>query len=75
MKYKDIKNQKFGHLTAIQRSPKKNAKGQVYWICRCDCGQLLVVRGDNLRNGTSTQCSDCFGVGRPSDYVKEVVLT
>lgn len=59
MKYKDIKGQKFGSLTVIQRSSRRNAKQQLYWICRCDCGRLLVVRGDNLRNGISTKCSIC----------------
>lgn len=70
MKYKDMKNQKFGRLTALQRSPRTNPKGQAYWICRCDCGRLLVVRGDNLRRGNATQCSACFRRGRLSAFIE-----
>ena len=68
---KDMKGQKFGSLTVIQRSPRRNAKQQVYWICRCDCGRLLVVRGDLLRCENSTQCSVCNGKGRSSRFVEE----
>lgn len=71
MRFKNIKGQRFGNLTVLQRSPKKNAKGQVYWICRCDCKRLLVVRGDDLRLGTTVRCSVCRGsAGRPSVFVE-----
>ena len=72
MSYIDIKGQRFGHLKVIQRSSRKNAAHQLYWICRCDCGRLLSVRGDNLRLGVSTQCAICAGTnGRSSVFCKE----
>lgn len=71
MKCKDMKGLKFGHLTPIQRSTHTNAAGQVYWVCRCDCGRFLVVRGDNLRRGISTACTDCSAAGRRSRFLKE----
>lgn len=74
MKYKDMTGQKFSHLFVICRHSKTNAKRQAFWLCRCDCGQFLVVRGDNLRSGTSTRCSECTGhPGKSSIYVKEVI--
>lgn len=73
MKYKDIKGQRFGYLTVIQRSPRRNAKQQMYWICRCDCGRYLVVRGDSLRRGEAVHCSVCRGdkAGRLSRFIEE----
>lgn len=71
MSIKDMKGQRFGHLTVIQRSSRRNAKQQVYWVCRCDCGRLFSTRGDNLRRGITTRCSDCWGKGRKSVFVEE----
>ena len=70
MKYKDMKNQRCGHLTVIRKSKRTNAKGQAHWVCMCDCGRYLTVRGDRLRNGTSTQCSACFGSGKTSRFLE-----
>lgn len=61
---KDMKGLRFGHLTVIAESTLKNAKYQTYWICRCDCGNYLRVRGDNLRRGNSRRCSDCKHITR-----------
>lgn len=66
----DMSGKKFAALTVIKRSPRKNAKGQAYWICKCDCGRYLQVRGDNLRRGIARQCTCCFGHGGTvSDFI------
>ena len=70
MNMKNMIGKRFGHLTVIDKSGKCNAKRQVYWLCRCDCGSMLIIRGDNLRRGTSTQCARCHGRGKPSDFVE-----
>ena len=69
----DLSGQRFGHLTVIQRSSRKNAKCQAFWVCKCDCGRFLTVRGDNLYSGKSRQCSMCCGSGKPSIYVEDVM--
>lgn len=30
-----------------------------HYNCQCECGIIKIVRADGLRNGRSTQCSDC----------------
>lgn len=67
---KDMIGQRFGHLVVVNRAIRRNPKGQAFWLCKCDCGSMLVVRGDNLRFGISTQCSKCSGKGKMSDFVK-----
>ena len=67
---KDMVGQKFGGLTVIKKSSRENAKHQVYWICRCLCGRLLVVRGDNLRSGNTKQCTVCANNGKNSNFVQ-----
>jgi hypothetical protein len=70
---KDMHEMRFGRLKVIGISSRRGAKGQVYWRCECDCGRLLDVRGDNLRRGNSTQCSDCYnGCGHGSAFILEI---
>lgn len=58
MRLLDLSGKRFGRLTVIKRG--KNGKhGQVYWICKCDCGSEVVARGDHLRNGLIRSCK-CY---------------
>ena len=66
----DLTGQRFGSLTVIRYSPRKTKGNGTYWVCKCDCGQYLLVRSDNLRLGRSTKCSDCHGAGVRSIYCK-----
>ena len=68
----EIGGQVFGFLTVIEHSPRNNQRQRTHWVCECRCGRKLVVRSDNLRNGRSTQCSECRGkVGRQSVFIEE----
>ena len=57
----DLTGQVFGSLRVIQHiSPKEHGfTGRTFWLCECACGRRLMVRSDNLRDGKSSQCSDC----------------
>ena len=54
---KDMINQKFGHLTVVERDGS-NKNGQALWKCQCDCGNpnLITVLGNNLRRGHTRSC-------------------
>lgn len=52
---KDIKGQKFGKLTALKLGEKTKDSGY-YWICKCECGNIVNVRGSCLRSGNTTSC-------------------
>lgn len=66
---------RFEHLTVVEHSPRKtDGCRNSHWLCRCDCGRLLIVRHDNLKAGRTTQCSECRGQGgRKSVFVKDVI--
>ena len=55
----DIQGKKFGRLTVIKRSEKRDSSGNVYWICRCDCGNETEVQGRSLRKGLIVSCG-CY---------------
>jgi hypothetical protein len=52
----DLTGQRFGRWQVLEIVGYK--KG-VYWLCRCDCGNVKEVRSDRLRDGRSTSCG-CF---------------
>ena len=46
----EIRGQRFGKWTALEK------RGGKHWLCRCDCGNEVVVYTSNLRGGRSTSC-------------------
>lgn len=50
----DIIGQKFGRLTVLKYAYTK--KKVAYWECRCDCGNIKIVRGAQLKNGAVKSC-------------------
>lgn len=54
-KGKDITGLRFGQLIVIKRAGK-GYSGALQWLCKCDCGNEVVVSGVNLRNGNTTSC-------------------
>ena len=48
----------YGYLTVIARAENTNA-GRAQWLCKCKCGNEVVVLGKNLRNGGTKSCG-CY---------------
>lgn len=53
----DLTGKRFGMLVVIYRWGfiQKNTK-QPTWLCRCDCGDVSIVEGSNLRKGATRSC-------------------
>jgi predicted SprT family Zn-dependent metalloprotease len=54
----------FGSWTVLQRLPLdpervKRGNFNVYWKCRCACGEIKSVRGTSLTTGGSSRCRSC----------------
>lgn len=60
MEYKDLTNQTFGGITALERDHElSKQKHRGWWKCRCnycECGNLIVCRGSALRAGYNLSC-------------------
>lgn len=54
-KFIDLIGKKFGRL-ATAKWVKKDKRGNSYWLCRCDCGKEIIVRGDHLKGGDIRSC-------------------
>lgn len=59
---KDLIGERFGNLVVTKRAEDYQyvSKGELNcvpaWLCKCDCGNSIVVQGGNLRNGIVTNC-------------------
>lgn len=50
----DLTGMRFGKLVAIR--PHHSNQHKTYWLCRCDCGNEVVVPRPNLSSGKTTSC-------------------
>lgn len=54
---KELTGKRFGKLTVIRETGKKN--GHYVWECKCSCGEIINVVGSKLTNGHTKSCG-CF---------------
>lgn len=45
----------YERLTVIERA-ENNHRGDAQWLCRCECGNEVVVKGISLRSGHTRSC-------------------
>lgn len=56
---KDLTGQRFGKLTVVERAANREKK--TMWVCRCDCGETIIVYSTHLLQSNSRSC----GCGHP----------
>ena len=67
-----ILGQKFGHLTVIEKVPRRERdNGEAKWLCKCDCGETVITGSNRLRRGITKSCG-CLRVktNAPNSYEK-----
>jgi len=64
---KDITGQRFGMLTAIERTGEKRY-GCNLWRCKCDCGKETAVVTSALISGNTRSCGCLADQGKRSRY-------
>lgn len=59
MRKANLLDQRFGRLEVIDEAGTVTSPGgtkRLAWQCRCDCGNVVVVRGNDLVNGQQRSC-------------------
>lgn len=52
--------EKYQHWTVIG-GPKSDKRGEIFWLCRCDCGKKEWIGSSELKNPIKRiQCRSCF---------------
>lgn len=54
----DLVGKKFGHLTVLEKTDKRNNSGCIVWKCKCDCinENIAYVDTKSLKNGHTQSC-------------------
>lgn len=68
MNVKQLKNCRFGSLVAISPTKERN-RGNVIWICKCDCGNEFKTTSVSLTSGRTISCG-CVRRKKASENAK-----
>lgn len=58
----NLVGQRFGRLVVLEEVGS-DKRGHILWLCKCDCGNEKVTRGERLRAGVTKSCG-CFNKER-----------
>lgn len=58
-KRRDHKGHKYHHLTLLYPTRSGGAGKGIYWMARCDCGNIKEVRGSEAALGKIKTCGSC----------------
>lgn len=78
MKPQDLTGQKFGKLTVIKlhhkkeflRKDRNRKEYKYYWICKCECGNEIIVDGNSLKLNRTKSCG-CYKKEHILKIIKE----
>ena len=65
---RDLTGQRFGRLTALEPTDRRDGSGTLIWLCRCDCGNEVMVSGTQLTGGYKKSCG-CLSHPPLKDYL------
>lgn len=54
----DLQGKHFERLEVIEQAKRPDGLNNTYayWLCKCDCGAVVVVNGKSLRKGWRKSC-------------------
>ncbi|MBQ0066477.1 MAG: hypothetical protein KBT48_12000, partial [Firmicutes bacterium] len=55
-KRRNLEGKRYGRLTVISMTDKRDYKGSIIWKVRCDCGNIIEASEDNLVHGHHQSC-------------------
>jgi hypothetical protein len=70
LKRVDLTGQRFGRWIVLEYADS-TVYGKGKWLCRCDCGTIRNVLGDNLKSGKTQSCG-CWNSEQARKHCKEM---
>ena len=53
---KDLSGDKYNMLEVLYLHGRQGERRRALYMCKCDCGELRIVKGENLRSGAVKSC-------------------
>ena len=69
-KAKDLTGRRYGRLTVIERRGS-DKHGNALWLCKCECGNEVVVIGSHLRSHHTTSCG-CYNSDKSRERIEKL---
>lgn len=69
MKHVIESGMKFWRLTILKLSETRDVRNRQLFLCRCDCGKILIIRRGSIASGETRSCG-CYGIERRRESVK-----
>lgn len=63
---KDITGNRYGRLTVLSKAPPVNKRTK--WLCKCDCGNTVIVGGQDMKSGRTQSCG-CIRLEKPNHLI------
>lgn len=70
--YEDLTNQRFGKLIALYPTSMKDGS-HMYWMCKCDCSNLVEVASGHLKKGDIQSCG-CIKTSIGESNIKDILI-
>lgn len=75
----NLKGKKFEKLTVIefdedttlQKKIKAGKSMGSWWICKCDCGNVVSIQGVSLKNGHTKSCG-CINLEKKQEHMRKI---
>lgn len=70
----NIIGQKFNRLVVIKDDGTRSTKGEIKWLCQCDCGKFYHALGHRLKRGLTKSCG-CLNSEKRRERFKDLTGT
>ena len=67
MSYEKIEGKKFGKLLVLKKTSNKGKQGRTIYLCKCDCGNEVLVSRD-LLTGVKKKSCGCLRKEKPNHF-------
>lgn len=68
----NLVGKRFGLLTVIKLDTEKSIPKIKYWVCQCDCGNIVSVRGSHLSSGDTQSCG-CLKISHGELKIQQIL--
>lgn len=61
-------------LTVIRPTRKRNSTGNIYWLCKCECGNYIEISSSRLKYNSPYEAQSCGCQVSKGEYFLNIIL-